>query len=91
MYFNQIKQVIKQYRVVVEKLSKMKNKKKKFALEIPDLLLERSSLKETFIAKKQAARANITLLRDGLDVLKDRECVVARRAMLRARACTGAR
>ena len=74
MYFNQIRQVIKQYRIVVEKLSKMKNKKK-YAIEIPDLLLERTSLKESFIAKKHAARANISLLKDGLDVLKDRECV----------------
>lgn len=74
MYFNQIKQLIKQYRVVVEKLSKMKNKKK-YAIEIPDLLLERTSLKEAFIAKKQAARANISLLKEGLDVLKDKEFV----------------
>lgn len=76
MYFNQINQLIKQYRVVVEKLSKMKNKKK-YAIEIPDLLLERTSLKEAFIAKKQAARANISLLKEGLDVLKDKECVFA--------------
>ena len=103
IYFNQIRQIIKQYRVLVEKLGGMKSKKKKFALEIPDLLvrdaargraarslrrahaaprraapspraqLERTTLKDAFIAKKLAARANITLLRDGLDVLKDRQ------------------
>jgi hypothetical protein len=37
------------------------------------LQLERSTLKERFIAKKQAARANIALLKSGLDILKDKE------------------
>ena len=57
----------------MEQLVKFSKNKKKYALQIPDLLLERTSLKDQFIAKKQAARANITLLKGGLDVLKDRE------------------
>jgi hypothetical protein len=37
VYFNQIRQIIKQYRSLNERLSKMN--KKKHALQIPDLLV----------------------------------------------------
>ena len=71
-YFKQVQSVIKRYRRVVEKLELIKKDKKK-ALERMDLIVERGKLKDEFIAKKQAARANIKMLKGGLDVLKERE------------------
>lgn len=72
-YLKDISRLIKQYRSLVEKLTVMAKNKKKNAAAIPDLLLERKHLQENFIAKKQAARANVALLKDGMDALKDRE------------------
>jgi len=71
-YFAQVRAVIKRYRRVVEKLELIKKDKKK-ALERLELINERGALKDEFIAKKQAARANIKMLKSGLDVLKERE------------------
>jgi hypothetical protein len=71
-YFKQVQSVIKRYRRVVEKLEAIKKDKKK-ALERMELISERGKLKDEFIAKKQAARANIKMLKGGLDVLKEKE------------------
>ena len=89
-YFKQVQSVIKRYRRVVEKLELIKKDKKK-ALERMELIAERGKLKDEFIAKKQAARANIKMLKGGLDVLKERELRVRKRAhaRARARACVG--
>ena len=71
-YFKQVQSVIKRYRRVVEKLELIKKDKKK-TLERMELITERGKLKDEFIAKKQAARANIKMLKAGLDVLKEKE------------------
>lgn len=71
-YFAQIHNTIRRYERLVDKLSSIK-KNKKNAVEVMDLCSERTRIKEAFIARKQAARSNIKLLKNGLDVVKERE------------------
>jgi len=71
VYLNQIRDVNKQYRRLVDKLSSM-SQKKRTAMRI-EACEERTLLKNSFIAKKQAARANIATLKQGADVLKTKE------------------
>lgn len=72
VFLNQIKHIVKQYSRLLEKITIIKNDKKKVN-ERMDMLNERKSLKEQFIAKKQSARANIKLLAEGMNALKDQE------------------
>lgn len=72
MYMQQIEAVNKQYANVVAKLAAIKDDKKK-GLDKTDLLMERDTLKNTFIAKKKACRGNIKLLPENLGILKERE------------------
>lgn len=71
-YLAQIRNTIRQYERLVDRLSSLK-KNKKNAVEIMDLCSERTRIKEAFISRKQAARSNIKLLKDGMDIMKERE------------------
>lgn len=71
-YFADIRGIIKQYARLVERLTAMKNDKKQ-AVERMELATEREGLKEKFIQKKKAARANIGLLPETTQPLKEKE------------------
>lgn len=72
VYFKKLHKVVADYRKLVGKLDAVKADKKK-VLEKMDLINERASLRDQWMSCKQSARANIKLLRDGLDVLKEKE------------------
>jgi hypothetical protein len=71
-YFKQIRNVTKRYKKLVIDLDEIKKDKKKVEKRMK-LITERGKIKDEFIAKKQAARANIALLKEGLNVLKEKE------------------
>lgn len=74
-YFDQIRAINRQYGILIDKLKLVKNKSSKVD-EKMTLLNERQDIKNGFIDKKQAARANIGLLKvkaENLGVLKERE------------------
>jgi len=70
--FNQIRNLSKEYRRVVDKLDLIKKDKKK-SMEKLEFISKRNTLKESFISKKQFARDLIKLLRENLRILKDKE------------------
>lgn len=72
MYIKQIQAINKSYVNIVAKLAAVKADKKR-AMEKMDLLTERDGVKQSFIAKKQACRANIKLLPENVAILKERE------------------
>lgn len=74
-YLEQIRAINKSYRNVVDKLRLIKGNKRKTEEKL-DLLNARQALKEDFIGKKQAARANIALVKakvESLAIVKEKE------------------
>ena len=71
LYFKTIEDILKSYRRLVAKIVAIKGNRKK-SDEIIELCSERMQLHESWIAKKQACRANIKMLPASASVLKER-------------------
>lgn len=72
MYMTALRDIVKKYRRLNERLDAMKKDPKK-ALERLDLINERDALKTLWIAKKNSCKANISLMPEAVGILKNRE------------------